>query len=186
MDRRCTRRPFAHIAMPRPDVAGASPPVVADLPPRPRLGRRRTSRTRLRTSAVRTSAWLGAGAFCMPAAAWKWEIAGRTARCWPWTGRPLPGGRGRGPRFVASPGGTGGPGPRPRGDTTPCLVVRSAGVVGLRLADSGGDGFGRFPAVGRQCQLMLRPRGGGYRGAGDAVCVRGPAAPASRHRACRP
>ena len=73
--------------------------VSADsiLPPRPRLGRRRTSRTRASASEVRASACLGAGArlrqplmasattgwraglspFSTPAAAWKWDMAER-------------------------------------------------------------------------------------------------------------
>ena len=90
------------------------------LPPRPRLGSRRSSRIQARTSEVRASACLGAGArlrhplmasattgwraglsaFCMPAAAWNGRRQHGPAQWWPWTCRPLPDGPSRGPRPV--------------------------------------------------------------------------------------
>ena len=117
--------------------------VSADsiLPPRPRLGTRRTSRTRARASEVRGHRPAGVpgpgcaspsrprrrpddGRGCRPSACRRRRGNGRPrpgpARCWPWTGLSPPGGPGIGPL----PGGWRGVRSGRRRQPTPGSVAR--------------------------------------------------------------
>ena len=138
-------------------------------PPRPCLGRRRTSRIRARAAAVSAAACFGDGArlrqpltvsattgwraglppFCMPPPAWKWEMAER-ACCTLAMDRPVAQVEGhdlRGGRQNCVAIGLG-----------PCLellagrAVGPAGVLCLCVSETRGDGLGGLPVAFRQIQ----------------------------------